>query len=733
MMTRIPLAVLLFVAAGTTASPDPIVYDPERPELYERELHPEVTPIARRGVEIGIDSGAVVAPPARAADGARPIQVPVWSTEVEIPDAAWVRLRFGEVDLAPGSATARESYIRVTSLYDGHEQYLDRQALSEWAYTSAYFNGGRLRIEIMASPGNDVSANRVEILNATASEPTQFPRSICGPTDDRVLSNDPRAARMMPIGCTGWLFGDQPHSFISAGHCGPDTGDVMQFNVPLSSSSGTPQNPAPQDQYPIDGSSVQLTNGGIGNDWAFYGAFANSNTGLAPRDAMGDSYVLAGAVPSPDGRPIRVTGYGSTSSPVPPSWYLVQKTHVGTFVSAPGTSLQYNPDTTGGNSGSAVYDDSTNTAIGVHTHAGCNSTGGANQGTSLDLPAFRNALANPMGITVPLGLDMDLIEARPDFVNPAGGDSISISVNPDNDLQPSGDVTMWVDSGSGYVPIAMNDAGGGTYVGTFPAAACGDNHSYYFTANDTNGGTWSLPSSGESGAWVALAATGIDYMLDDDFESDSGWSVQNVSLTTGAWVRAVPGDFGRDDPTEDADGSGRCYVTGNANLDDVDGGPTILTTPTFDLTGLHDPRVSYARWHVSNGSDPLLFQVSNNGGGSFTTLETVNTSTGWNTVEFRVADHISITDQMVFRFSVQDTPNDSITESGVDAFRVFGIECGSACQADFTGDGVLDFFDVSAFINAYNAQSPEADINGDGVFDFFDVSAYIALYSAGCP
>ena len=222
-------------------------------------------------------------------------------------------------------------------------------------------------------------------------------------------------------------------------------------------------------------------------------------------------------------------------------------------------------------------------------------------------------------------------------------------------------------------------------------------------------------------------------MLDDDFESDSGWSVQNVSLTTGAWVRAVPGDFGRDDPTEDADGSGRCYVTGNANLDDVDGGPTILTTPTFDLTGLNDPRVSYARWHVSNGSDPLLFQVSNNGGGSFTTLETVNTSTGWNTVEFRVADHISITDQMVFRFSVQDTPNDSITESGVDAFRVFGIECGSACQADFTGDGVLDFFDVSAFINAYNAQSPEADINGDGVFDFFDVSAYIALYSAGCP
>ena len=732
MMTRISLAVLICAAAGTTASPDPIVYDPERPDRFEREQHPEATPIARRGVQLDVDSGMVAAPSARSTDAGRPIQQSIWSTEIEIPDAAWVRLQFGDVALAPATDSARESYIRITSLYDGHEQYLDRQSLSEWSYTSAYFNGGRLRIEIMASPSNSAAINRVQVISATASEPTQFPRSICGPADDRLLSDDPRAARMMPIGCTGWLFGDQPHSFLSAGHCGPDTGDVMQFNVPLSTSSGTPQNPAPQDQYPIDGSSAQGVNGGVGNDWAFYGAFANSNTGLAPQDAMGDSYTLVDTVPSPDGRPIRVTGYGSTTSPVPATWYLVQKTHVGTFVSAPGTSLRYDPDTTGGNSGSAVYDDSTGTAIGIHTHAGCTSTGGSNQGTSLDLPAVRNALANPMGITVPLGLDLDLAELRPEFVNPAGGDTISITVSPDNDLQPSGDVTMWVNSGSGFSAVPMvND--GGVYVGTFPAADCGDNVSYYFTADDTDGGTWSLPTAGASGAWLTLAATGIDFVLNEDFETDSGWSVSDVSISTGTWERVVPGNFGRDDPPADADGSGQCYVTGNANLDDVDGGPTILDTPALDLSALNDPRVSYARWHVSNGNDPFTFQISSDGGSSFTTVETVGTSEGWNTVEFRVSDYAAITDQMVFRFTSQDTPNDSVTESGVDAFRVFDIQCGSDCQADFTGDGALDFFDVSAFINAFNAQSPEADINGDGVYDFFDVSAYISLFSAGCP
>jgi hypothetical protein len=55
------------------------------------------------------------------------------------------------------------------------------------------------------------------------------------------------------------------------------------------------------------------------------------------------------------------------------------------------------------------------------------------------------------------------------------------------------------------------------------------------------------------------------------------------------------------------------------------------------------------------------------------------------------------------------------------------------CPADLTGDGVLDFFDVSAFLNAYNAMDPAADFTGDGVFNFFDVSAFLNAFNAGCP
>lgn len=57
----------------------------------------------------------------------------------------------------------------------------------------------------------------------------------------------------------------------------------------------------------------------------------------------------------------------------------------------------------------------------------------------------------------------------------------------------------------------------------------------------------------------------------------------------------------------------------------------------------------------------------------------------------------------------------------------------ASCPADLTGDGVLNFFDVSAFLNALNAGLPAGDFNADGIFDFFDVSAFLNAYSAGCP
>jgi len=55
------------------------------------------------------------------------------------------------------------------------------------------------------------------------------------------------------------------------------------------------------------------------------------------------------------------------------------------------------------------------------------------------------------------------------------------------------------------------------------------------------------------------------------------------------------------------------------------------------------------------------------------------------------------------------------------------------CLADFTGDTILDFFDVSAFLDAFAAEDPSADLTDDQNWDFFDVSAFLDAFGEGCP
>ncbi len=74
--------------------------------------------------------------------------------------------------------------------------------------------------------------------------------------------------------------------------------------------------------------------------------------------------------------------------------------------------------------------------------------------------------------------------------------------------------------------------------------------------------------------------------------------------------------------------------------------------------------------------------------------------------------------------AVEDSGNANIVNSSVTL---------STCIADLTGDGVLNFFDVSAFLSAFTANDPIADFNEDGSFNFFDVSAFLNAFSLGCP
>ena len=58
----------------------------------------------------------------------------------------------------------------------------------------------------------------------------------------------------------------------------------------------------------------------------------------------------------------------------------------------------------------------------------------------------------------------------------------------------------------------------------------------------------------------------------------------------------------------------------------------------------------------------------------------------------------------------------------------------ASCPADLAAPfGVLDFFDVLAYLGQFDASDPAADLAAPfGVFDFFDVLEYLGLFDAGC-
>ena len=169
------------------------------------------------------------------------------------------------------------------------------------------------------------------------------------------------------------------------------------FNVPLSGSDGSLSHSPPSDQYSFDLASLQYINNGIGDDWAYFGVFPNSNTLLTALEAQGGKFDLVTNVPKVQGQAIRITGYGTDSTP--PEHNQVQQTHVGPYAEFVETVVRYETDTIGGNSGSPIIDESSGATIGVHTHGGCDSSPPPyNQGTALNNAGLQAALRNPLGV-----------------------------------------------------------------------------------------------------------------------------------------------------------------------------------------------------------------------------------------------------------------------------------------------------------------------------------------------
>ncbi|MCH2137293.1 MAG: hypothetical protein MK101_12075, partial [Phycisphaerales bacterium] len=297
----------------------------------------------------------------------------VWEDILRVEGVAWLRLYFSDVHLENGS------FIRVTSLHDGEVQELDSATMAMWDYSTAYFNGNALKVELVAA---GFSIDNEFTIDEYAYEIGFADRGdgcgICG-NDDRAPSNDNNFARLFPVGCSATLYNEES-CMVTAGHCLGQSGAVVQFNVPDSNSDCSTNNPPVADQFPVTLESG--VNGGVGAD---YGALkiGTNSAGQTPYDRYGTFIPLASSVPGSG--TLSNHGYGVDSQC---NRSQIQQTHSGPISYTDSSTVVYDIDVTYGNSGSSlVYNGE---IVGVVTHC---SFSCENYGTRIDTAGFVQARA----------------------------------------------------------------------------------------------------------------------------------------------------------------------------------------------------------------------------------------------------------------------------------------------------------------------------------------------------
>ena len=316
---------------------------------------------------------------------------------VRVEGAAWMRVYFGAIELAPGST------VRLTSHLDNEVQELDAAGLAQWGNTSAYFNGDTVVVELMGGPRT--ARNRLVIDHVTIEIGPPLPIGGCGicGLDDRVPTIENWAGRLQPQGCTASVWNEQS-CLVSAGHCVAGN-DCIEFQVPASEPNCLLNHPPVADQFPIIES--LFVNGGVGNDWSVLRTGTN-NLGQTVFERYGQFRPIA-EDPVLVGQQLTVWGYGADTECVRTE---TQQSSSGNVMNVQSSYYTHDVDTTFGNSGSAMIYHCLGcdpVIVAVATHCNCPN----NIGTRVDLPAFaaaRETLCPPCATDVNVDGVIDVLD-----------------------------------------------------------------------------------------------------------------------------------------------------------------------------------------------------------------------------------------------------------------------------------------------------------------------------------
>ncbi|RMH29396.1 MAG: hypothetical protein D6692_04320 [Planctomycetota bacterium] len=164
----------------------------------------------------------------------------------------------------------------------------------------------------------------------------------------------------------------------------------------------------------------------------------------------------------------------------------------------------------------------------------------------------------------------------------------------------------------------------------------------------------------------------------------------------------------------------------------------------------------------SNGDAPGVYMTTQNDGGQYLPGDLIQTDWLFDDTDVTTADLLLSTDggqtfpitlatgfdgtsgsyywQMPdiattdarLRLVLHDAQGNTASDDSDASFTILGTP---PCTADLAEPfGALNFFDITAYLDLYNAQDPAADLAAPfGTLNFFDITAYLDAYNAGCP
>ncbi len=349
-------------------------------------------------------------------------------TVIDQAGTSFLRLYFEEVDLG------KNSYLLLEGT-DGATQKLTAETIQYWNNSSAYFNGGKVKVSVFVAaqeaPTFKIHSLKIGAAPSRATDNTHFEAQSLGRI--RINGETPRNNADNPFGKavgrftngsqsngSGWIAPngaivtskDIYQKWVQKGY------DIIEFNVPNSSKTGSVNHPAPEDQYPLKSAledvalgskQIKLKNdGGVSfAGWTVLEAMPNS-TGLRPGERQQAYFRVAinpgnKTIKDQGSIPIDVLHYGDWYPEITlglyktlhtwPSILIGQNRHISVLQEGDRDDfVLYNMISYGGSDvGGPIAYRGTNVAIGVHNQSW---SGVPSYGLGFRSAGFRGGLNN---------------------------------------------------------------------------------------------------------------------------------------------------------------------------------------------------------------------------------------------------------------------------------------------------------------------------------------------------